>query len=119
MLVGTPVLLAATAGTPRHALVIDDQLRGLFAYLRAATTPTGLFASGDDWQDPALAGRVDRAARELLALARSEVREAMRGAAGRGAGYASRFGSAANGVAVDLDSDLMRLATGGALPPRG
>lgn len=113
LLVGTPVLLAATAGTPRHALVIDDQLRGLFAYLRAATAPTGLFAAGDDWQDPSLAARIDRAARELLALARSGVREAMRG----GAGYASRFGSAASGVEVDLDSDLMRLATGGGLPP--
>ena len=32
LLVGTPVLLAGTAGSQRHALVVDDQIRGLFAY---------------------------------------------------------------------------------------
>jgi FMN reductase len=33
LLVAKPVLLAATAGTSRHALVIDEQMRPLFAYL--------------------------------------------------------------------------------------
>ena len=31
LLIGTPVLLAATAGSPRHSLVVDDQLRGFFS----------------------------------------------------------------------------------------
>ena len=39
LLVAKPILLAATGGTPRHALVIDDQLRPLFAYMRALTLP--------------------------------------------------------------------------------
>src|SRR4051812_11870806 len=30
LIVAKPVLLAATGGTPRHALVIDDQMRPLF-----------------------------------------------------------------------------------------
>ncbi|MGH3154631.1 MAG: NAD(P)H-dependent oxidoreductase, partial [Streptosporangiaceae bacterium] len=32
LLIATPVVLAATAGTARHALVADDQMRPLFAY---------------------------------------------------------------------------------------
>lgn len=28
LLIGTPVILAGTAGSARHALVVDDQLRG-------------------------------------------------------------------------------------------
>ena len=38
-LVGTPVLLAATAGTARHSLVVEFALRPLFAYLRAVPVP--------------------------------------------------------------------------------
>src|SRR5439155_10848344 len=39
LLVAKPVLLAATAGSARHALVVDDQMRPLFAYLRALAMP--------------------------------------------------------------------------------
>src|SRR5258705_5111744 len=39
LLVAKPVLLAATAGTSRHALVIDDQMRPLFAFMRALILP--------------------------------------------------------------------------------
>jgi FMN reductase len=62
LLIGKPVVLAATSGTARHALVTDDQMRPLFAYLRALTVPTSLFAAPEDWSDPALAKRIDRAA---------------------------------------------------------
>ncbi len=51
LLIGKPVLLGATAGTARHALVVDDQLRPLFAYLRALPVPTSLFAAPEDWGD--------------------------------------------------------------------
>ena len=34
-LIGKPVLIAATAGTPRHSLVLEHAMRPLFAYLRA------------------------------------------------------------------------------------
>ena len=49
LLIGKPVILAATAGTPRHAMVVDEQLRPLFAFLRALPVPTSLFAAPDDW----------------------------------------------------------------------
>jgi FMN reductase len=67
-LVGTPVLLGATAGTQRHSLVVEFALRPLFAYLRAVPVPTGVFAASEDWAgggDSALAGRITRAAAEL------------------------------------------------------
>ena len=38
---GKPVLVAATAGTARHSLVLDFAMRPLFAYLRADVVPTG------------------------------------------------------------------------------
>ncbi|RHW25590.1 NADPH-dependent FMN reductase [Nocardioides immobilis] len=66
---GTPVLVAATAGTARHSLVLDHALRPLFSYLHAVVVPTGVFAATDDFgADGALQKRVDRAAAELAAL---------------------------------------------------
>ncbi|WP_285727287.1 CE1759 family FMN reductase [Psychromicrobium xiongbiense] len=44
-----PVLLGATGGSMRHSLVLDHALRPLFSYLRAAITPTGIYAGPDDW----------------------------------------------------------------------
>jgi FMN reductase len=72
-LVGKPVLLAATAGTARHSLALEHAMRPLFAYLRAVTVPTGVFAASEDWAgaggvDRALADRIDRAAGELADL---------------------------------------------------
>ncbi len=70
-LAGTPVLLAATAGTARHSLVIEHAMRPLFSYLRALTVPTGVFAAPEDWAqgDAApLADRIRRAAAELADL---------------------------------------------------
>jgi FMN reductase len=67
-LIGTPVLLGATAGTPRHSLVVEFAMRPLFAYLRAVPVPTGVFAAAEDWAgggDGALTDRVQRAAGEL------------------------------------------------------
>ena len=66
---GLPTLLGATAGTARHSLVIDHALRPLFAYLRAAVVPTGVFAATDDFgsADHALAPRIERAAGEMVA----------------------------------------------------
>ena len=73
---GTPVLLAATAGTARHSLAIEHAMRPLFSYLRALTVPTGVFAASEDWGGDgdsagALAGRVRRAAGELADLVAS------------------------------------------------
>lgn len=112
LLIGTPVALAATAGSPRHALVVDDQLRGVFAYLRTVTTPTSLFAAPDDWTSAELGSRVARQATELLALAQAGFRETVRGDAW--GSYQHSYGSAGGAeLGISLDSDLMRLATGG------
>ncbi|HTU73585.1 MAG TPA: NAD(P)H-dependent oxidoreductase [Trebonia sp.] len=112
LLIGKPAVLAATAGTARHALVVDDQMRPLFAYLRALPVPTSLFAAPEDWSDSALGARIDRAASELLLLMESgfarKVRDESWGS------YQHSYGSAGGTeVEIALDSDLMRLATGG------
>lgn len=66
-LTGTPVLIAATAGSARHSLVLDHALRPLFAYLRAVVVPTGVFAATEDFGSHGLADRITRAAAELAA----------------------------------------------------
>jgi FMN reductase len=116
LLVAKPVLLAATAGTARHALVVDEAMRSLFTYMRAMTVPTGVFAASEDWGDPALSERSTRAALELVALVAGDVEREIRGESwGR---YQHELGSNAGGeLEIDLDSDMMRLATGGSLGP--
>jgi FMN reductase len=112
LLIGKPVLLAATAGTARHALVVDEQMRSLFAYLRALPVPTSLFAASEDWGDEALAKRVDRAAFELVLLMESGFARQVRDESWQS--YQHEFGSAGGTeLGIDIDSDLMRLATGG------
>jgi len=48
-LVDKPVLLAATGGSERHALVIDHQLRPLFSFFQARTLPLGVYATDHDF----------------------------------------------------------------------
>jgi FMN reductase len=128
LLIGKPVVLAATAGTARHALVVDDQMRPLFAYLRTLPVPTSLFAAPEDWggrvgepgypepgdgeQQGALDKRVDRAAVELVLLMESGFARQVRGESWQS--YQHEFGSdGGRELDIDTDSDLMRLATGG------
>ncbi len=116
LLIAKPVVLAATGGTARHAMVVDEQLRPLFAFLRAMPTPTSLYAAPEDWGSTDLGARITRAASELALLLRSG---ASRDIAESGwDGYQHQFGGnaarAERSVAdVDFDSDLMRLAAGG------
>jgi FMN reductase len=112
LLIAKPVVLAATAGTSRHALVVDEQLRSLFAFLRTLTAPTSLFAAPEDWGDPALSKRIDRAAVELALLMAADLATAVREESWQS--YSHEFGGTTE-VAVDFDSDLMRLAAGGSL----
>ncbi|QZY29075.1 CE1759 family FMN reductase [Nocardioides coralli] len=65
---GMPVLVAATAGTARHSLVLDHAMRPLFTHYRAVVVPTGVFAATEDFGAAGLAERVGRAAAELAAL---------------------------------------------------
>ncbi|WP_339093063.1 FMN reductase [Variovorax paradoxus] len=50
-LIDKPVLLAATGGSERHALVIDHQLRPLFSFFQARTLPLGVYATDMDFVD--------------------------------------------------------------------
>jgi FMN reductase len=112
LLIGKPAVLAATAGTARHALVVDDQMRPLFAYLRALPVPTSLFAAPEDWGDPSLNQRIDRAAFELVLLMESGFARQVRDQAWQS--YQHELGSdGGKETDIDVDSELMRLATGG------
>ena len=112
LLIAKPVLLAATAGTARHALVADEAMRPMFAYLRTMTVPTSLFAAPEDWSDPALNTRIDRAARELVLLMESGFADRIKDEAWPS--YQHEYGSAGGTeTGINLDTDLMRLATGG------
>ena len=112
LLIGKPAVLAATAGTARHALVVDDQMRSLFAYLRTLPVPTSLFAAPEDWGDPLLNKRIDRAAFELVVLMESGFARQVRDEAWQS--YQHELGSAGGKETdIDVDSELMRLATGG------
>lgn len=50
-LIDKPVLLAATGGSERHALMIDHQLRPLFSFFQARTLPLGVYATDKDFVD--------------------------------------------------------------------
>jgi FMN reductase len=118
LLIAKPLVLSATAGTARHALVIDDQLRSLFAFMRSLTTPTSVFAAPEDWADPALTARIDRAATELSAMITTGISAAITGKAWDK--YQHSFGGNAPGSTaadINFDTDLMRLATGGSALP--
>ena len=50
-LIDVPVLLAATGGSDRHALVIEHQLRPLFSFFQALTLPVGVYATEADFSN--------------------------------------------------------------------
>ena len=117
LLIGKPVVLAATAGTARHALVVDEELHALFAYLRTLPVPTSLFASTEDWNDKALGERIDRAAFEVVLLMESGFARSVKDESWKR--YQHEYGSAGGTeLSIDLSSDLMRLAQGGKSKPR-
>lgn len=81
-LVDVPVLLAATGGSERHALVIDHQLRPLFSFFQARTLPIGVYASESDFdryevRSPELKARIALAIeRAVPHIGTGEIREA-------------------------------------------
>ena len=116
LLIAKPLLLAATAGSSRHALVADEHLRSLFAYMRALSVPTSVFAAPEDWGASELGARIGRAASELAALVQAGIGQQI--AERSWSGYQHRFAGNATraeqtAADVDFDSPLMRLATGG------
>ena len=73
---GTPVLMAATAGTARHSLVLEHAMRPMFAYLKAVTVPTAVFAASEDW---GASGTVDRGLETRIAVAAGELADLVTG----------------------------------------
>ncbi|MDM0005607.1 FMN reductase [Variovorax sp. J22G73] len=69
-LIDKPVLLAATGGSERHALVIDHQLRPLFSFFQARTLPLGVYATDTDFVDHRLQNQA-LTARARLAVQRA------------------------------------------------
>ncbi|MGI5290168.1 CE1759 family FMN reductase [Nonomuraea polychroma] len=120
LLIAKPVILAATGGSARHAMVVDEQLRPLFAFLRALPMPTSLYAAPEDWGSTDLGKRMARAAGELAVLLRSGAGRDI--AESNWSGYRHQFGGNVTRpdvpvVGIDFDTDLMRLAAGGASRP--
>ena len=70
---GKPILIAATGGGDRHALMVEHQLRPLFGFFMAHTIPTAIYASDRDFSgqeivSPALRERIGFAIDELSAF---------------------------------------------------
>lgn len=84
---GLPVVLGATGGSPRHAMMLAYSMQPLFSFFRADVVPTGIFATGADLAaEETLADRVGQAAREFAerVLARRAREAAGSGAEDRG-----------------------------------
>ncbi|WKE57868.1 FMN reductase [Corynebacterium tuberculostearicum] len=65
---GLPTIIAATAGSSRHSLILDYALRPLFNYLHASVVPTGVFQAAEDFGTPEgdrIAARIERSANQL------------------------------------------------------
>ncbi|MGW9030285.1 CE1759 family FMN reductase [Streptomyces sp. NPDC055722] len=121
LLIAKPVVLAATGQSTRHAMVVDDQLRPLFAFLRTIPMPTSLYAAPEDWASSDLGKRIARAAQELSVMLRSGAGRQI--ADSNWSGYDHQFGGNATRAErslddVDFTTDLMRLATGASARPQ-
>lgn len=78
-LVDTPVLLTATGGSDRHALLVEHQMRPLFGFFQSTTLPIGVFGNerdftkregGYDISNVDLELRIDQAVLRALPLIR-------------------------------------------------
>ena len=75
-LANKPVLLAATGGSDRHALVLEHALRPLFAFFQALTVPVAFFASAGDFDgtvllNPRVHGRIQVGLTDVVDLLRT------------------------------------------------
>jgi FMN reductase len=77
-LVDKPIVLTATGGSDRHALLVEHQMRPLFGFFQSLTLPLGIFASENDFADyqvssPDLRARIDLAVTRTLPLLNSHL----------------------------------------------
>jgi FMN reductase len=71
-----PVLLAATGGSDRHALVLEYALRPLFGFFQALTVPVAFYASAGDFDgtvllNPRVYGRIEVGLADVVDLLRA------------------------------------------------
>ena len=69
-LVDKPIVLTATGGSDRHALLVEHQMRPLFGFFQALTLPLGIFANESDFEDYRVTS-VDLRARIEVAVTRT------------------------------------------------
>jgi FMN reductase len=72
-LIDKPVVLTATGGSDRHALLVEHQMRPLFGFFQALTLPVGVYASDTDFDgyeltSEAVKRRIDQAVARSLPL---------------------------------------------------
>ncbi len=72
-LIDIPVLLSATGGSERHALMIETELRPLFSFFQSLTLPIGIYGTDKDFTDyritdPLLQARLDLAINRAVPL---------------------------------------------------
>lgn len=68
-----PIIITATGGGDRHALMVEHQLRPLFGFFMSHTLPTAVYASDRDFTDykvssEPLSGRINEVVGELGAF---------------------------------------------------
>jgi FMN reductase len=73
-----PIILTATGGSDRHALLVEHQMRPLFGFFQALTLPLGIFASEGDFTDyrvtsPELLDRLTSTMRRTLPVIQSHL----------------------------------------------
>ena len=69
-LINRPVVIAATGGGQRHALMVEHQLRPLFGFFSALTIPTAIYAEDKTFEDyrqtdPGILARIELAAEQV------------------------------------------------------
>jgi len=76
-LVNKPVLVGATGGGHRHALVVEHQLRPLFGFFSALVNPTGIYVSDAEFDDgvpshPQVLDRINQSVSQFARLIESQ-----------------------------------------------
>lgn len=71
----TPIVLTATGGSDRHALLVEHQMRPLFGFFQALTLPLGIYGNQDEFEDyriesPQLRERIDTTVDRIVPLIR-------------------------------------------------
>lgn len=77
-LVDKPIVLTATGGSDRHALLVEHQMRPLFGFFQSLTLPLGIYASEADFANYEIASddlreRIDTAVSRTLPLVRAHI----------------------------------------------